>query len=358
MNSPSPPPYGGTNSRRARYSRSPVGGIPPSKRSKPSNSIDPYDHNEAYLRERSESYTSICVKRINPKISDMRVRELCEKKFAKYGSHSVKIYRRSNERVAFVNFTNADDARRARQAKSDLTWEGTQVFLDPVFYRKTVPASRPISPGSVHERFTSNQRSRHRSPQRPSSPLITSRSHSYRQSSSRRQRSISAPPTPPPPPPPPPPRSSRRHYSPYIPVPPDLNDYTSKKSSRQQQQRSSPSPVRRHHNKQRSRSPNIRRIISAPAHRVNSDKDIVVQQEPSRILFIENLERNITESTLKQLFNRYGFIEELYIIKSSSTSKRVSAVIKFENMEMAYRARQAMDGHLIGETVSKIGYGV
>jgi len=167
--------------------------------------------------------------------------------------------------------------------------------MSRVFYRKTVPADQPISPGSPRERFPSTRRPRRSSPRSPSPPPIPSRNHSRRHSSSRRQRSISPPSTPPPPP-----RSSRRPYSPYIPLPPDLIDYTDKKSSGQRP-RSSPSPVRRHHHKQQhSKSPTNHR----------SDNELIVQHEPSRTLFIENLERNITESKLEDIFNRYGIIEE------------------------------------------------
>ena len=63
----SPPP---TGSRRTRYSRSPSGGggVPPSKRSKPSSSIDPYDRDHGSKSDQPRLYTSICVKNINPKI--------------------------------------------------------------------------------------------------------------------------------------------------------------------------------------------------------------------------------------------------------------------------------------------------
>ena len=133
-----------SGSRRARYSRSPsTGGVPPSKRSKPSNSNDTGNNSDQH-----RVYTSICVKNISSKISDPRncfwrkinwwifwfsveIRELCDKKFSKYGQNSVKIYYKNQERVAFVNFTNADDARKARHAKTGLVWENAQVVLEP-----------------------------------------------------------------------------------------------------------------------------------------------------------------------------------------------------------------------------------
>lgn len=39
-------------------------------------------------------------------------------------------------------------------------------------------------------------------------------------------------------------------------------------------------------------------------------------------------------------------------------SKRVFALIHYENVDMAHRARQAMNGHSIGKTECRIGYGM
>jgi hypothetical protein len=44
--------------------------------------------------------------------------------------------------------------------------------------------------------------------------------------------------------------------------------------------------------------------------------------------------------------------------KPTSSSKRPYAFIQYENMDMAYEARRAMDGQFIGKAVCKIGYGV
>jgi RNA-binding protein 15 len=343
----SPPPAG---SRRTRYSRSPSGGdVPTSKRSKPSNSSDPYDRDHGSKSDQHRLYTSICVKNINPKISDSEIRDLCNKKFSKYGTNSVKIYHRNQERVAFVNFTNCEDARKARHAKTGLVWENMQVLLEPVYYRKTVPAEQPIKSSTPsRERSPPPPRRQRRPSPSPSPPPVSSRSRSHHQSSSRHQYANS------------PPRSTRpprRPYSPYIPLPPDLVDYTSKSSSRQRQ-RSSPSPVRRHQHKQKhSRSPNNHRSpLSSPVpHRSNVDHESNDQQEPTRTILVGNLERDITESKLKELFARYGTIEEIDLKKPSS--KRAYAFIQYENMDMAYAARRGMNGQLIGKAECKIGYG-
>ena len=112
-------------------------------------------------------------------------------------------------------------------------------------------------------------------------------------------------------------------------------DYVGKKSSRQQQ-RSSPSPVRRHHHKQtskqqRSRSPNNHRSPSLsppppPPHRSNLDNESNAQNEPTRTLFVGNLERDITESKLKEIFGRYGTIDGS---KKKSLSKIIYSIFCF-----------------------------
>ena len=94
-------------------------------------------------------------------------------------------------------------------------------------------------------------------------------------------------------------------------------------------------------------------------------------------MFVGNLEREVRESKMKELFGRYGTIEEskpllarlrrkttLSFLVSvdlkvpQSSSKRAYAFIQYENMDMAYEARRAMDGHFIGKADCKIGYGM
>ncbi|CAF0881545.1 unnamed protein product [Rotaria sordida] len=357
INSP-PGSYSGGGSRRTRYSRSPSDNAPPSKRSKPSNSIDPYNRNHGSGSDPSRHYTSICVKNISPKISDLEIRDLCSKKFSKYGTNSVKIYHRNQERVAFINFTNSEDARKAQHAKTGLVWNNMQVLLEPVYYRKTIPAEQPMKPESSRERSPSNRRHRRLTPPIPSPPPPPPPPpvSSHHRSSPRHQHTKS------------PSRSSRperRQYSPYIPLPPDLVDYVTKKSSRQQEpaslsSSSPPPPVRRHHHKQQgSPTPNNHRTSSLSSNRTNLDNDSNIQNEPTRTLLIENLERNITESKLEELFGRYGAIKQIDLKKpsSSSSSKRAYAFIQYENVDMAYEARRAMNGRSIGKVDCKIGYG-
>lgn len=326
-------------SRRTRYSRSPSsGGAPPSKRSKPSSSGDGGNSSDQH-----RLYTSICVKNINPKIPDLEVRELCAKKFTKYGTNSVKIYYRNQERVAFVNFTSCEDARKARHAKTGLVWENIQVVLEPVYYRRTVPAEQPLNPGSPRDRSPPSPKRRPRRPS-PSPPPVSSRSRPHHTSS---------------------PSRSRRHYSPYIPLPPDLVDYASTKSSRRRQGSSPsspppppPRPRRRSRSRSMSTSPVAYKSRGKTDDHASSRAESNVQHEPTRTLFVGNLERDIRESKLREVFGRYGTIEEIDLKVPQSSSKRAYAFIQYENMDMAYEARRAMDGHFIGKADCKIGYGM
>lgn len=294
---------------------------------------------------------------------------------------AVKIYYKNQERVAFVNFTNCEDARRARHAKTGLVWENIQVVLEPyviqilsyisiknfhnifrVYYRRTVPAEQPLNPNS---------------PRSPRSPRARSPSPKRRV----RRPSPSPPPSPkrrPRRPSPSPPARSRRHYSPYIPLPPDLADYATTKAARARPS-ISPSPPREQRRRSRTRS-----ISASPVAYKNRGRteehaqnraESNVQHEPTRTLFVGNLERDIKESKLKEVFGRYGTIEESKINQEfykiliiilfdlvdlkvpQSSSKRAYAFIQYENMDMAYEARRAMDGHFIGKADCKIGYG-
>ncbi len=165
------------------------------------------------------------------------------------------------------------------------------MFFFSVYYRRTVPAEQPLNPGSPRERSPPSPKRRPRRPS-PSPPPVTSRSRPHHTSS--------------------PPRS-RRHYSPYIPLPPDLLDYTGTKSTRHRQG-SSPSPPPRQRRRSRSRS--ISTSPVAPKSRGKTDDHAFsrtesnVQHEPTRTLFVGNLERDVRESKLKEVFGRYGTIEE------------------------------------------------
>lgn len=56
-----------------------------------------------------------------------------------------------------------------------------------------------------------------------------------------------------------------------------------------------------------------------------------------------------------QTSRRYSLVD---LKVPQSSSKRAYAFIQYENMDMAYEARRAMDGRMIGKADCKIGYGM
>ncbi|CAF0857761.1 unnamed protein product [Didymodactylos carnosus] len=326
--------------RRQRYNRhsssSPdeyPAGI--SKRMK--QSTDQYDkgHRRASgerVSDQQRRYTSICVKNINPKISDNEVRRLSEKKFSKYGPNTIKIYYKNHERVAFVNFTNCSDAKHARHAKSDLIWDNWQLILEPVYYRRHHPPDHPLydernkySPSRpAPERSQAALTMRH-------SPVFSKPRYSpYNHRSQPYTRT--APP---------------RRYSPYIPLPPELDGFA-KKSSRRHRRRSSSSShqsTNSNNNRNNNNNDNNETKIN------NEDRDA------TRTIFVGNLERDITEEQLQDVFDKYGVIEEIDLKIPSSSSKRPYAFIQYENLDMAFKAKSQQDGRLIGKSEARIGYG-
>uniref|UniRef100_A0A4W4F8F8 RRM domain-containing protein n=1 Tax=Electrophorus electricus TaxID=8005 RepID=A0A4W4F8F8_ELEEL len=80
-------------------------------------------------------------------------------------------------------------------------------------------------------------------------------------------------------------------------------------------------------------------------------------QRATRNLFIGNLDHNVSEAELRQGFDKYGIIEEVVIKRPARGQGGAYAFLKFQNLDMAHRAKVAMQGRLIGGNQVKIGYG-
>ncbi|KAK6320834.1 putative RNA-binding protein 15B [Coregonus clupeaformis] len=76
-----------------------------------------------------------------------------------------------------------------------------------------------------------------------------------------------------------------------------------------------------------------------------------------RNLFIGNLDHNVTEGELRRGFDKYGIIEEVVIKRPARGQGGAYAFLKFQNLDMAHRAKIAMQGRVIGGNPVKIGYG-
>ncbi|KAJ4927429.1 hypothetical protein JOQ06_015157 [Pogonophryne albipinna] len=80
-------------------------------------------------------------------------------------------------------------------------------------------------------------------------------------------------------------------------------------------------------------------------------------QRATSNLFIGNLDGNVTEAELRRGFDKYGVIEDVVIKRPARGQGGAYAFVKFQNLDMAHRAKVAMQGRLMGGNPIKIGYG-
>ncbi|XP_060925790.1 putative RNA-binding protein 15B [Limanda limanda] len=80
-------------------------------------------------------------------------------------------------------------------------------------------------------------------------------------------------------------------------------------------------------------------------------------QRATSNLFIGNLDGNVTEAELRRGFEKYGVIEDVVIKRPARGQGGAYAFVKFQNLDMAHRAKVAMQARLIGGNPIKIGYG-
>nr|XP_020665644.1 putative RNA-binding protein 15 [Pogona vitticeps] len=80
-------------------------------------------------------------------------------------------------------------------------------------------------------------------------------------------------------------------------------------------------------------------------------------QRANRTLFLGNLDISVTESDLRRAFDRFGVITEVDIKRPTRGQTSTYGFLKFENLDMAHRAKLAMSGKVLLRNLIKIGYG-
>ncbi|XP_072279353.1 RNA-binding protein 15 isoform X2 [Pyxicephalus adspersus] len=262
-------------------------------------------------------YKSLRISELGSSLSDEAVEDGLFHEFKKFGDVSVKISRSGDERVAQVNFRRPEDARAAKHARGRLVLYDRPLKIEAV-YATGSSRRRSRSPGdkepytSLSAAVSSLPSHRHPHSQRCLSPGgLGYRDYRLQQLALGRL---------PPPPPPPLPRDLDREYNfyesrmrPAYPLDPRLN---------------------------------IREDDS-------SENDI----RANRTLFLGNLDINVTESELRRAFERFGTITEVDIKRATRGQTSTYGFIKFENLDMAQRAKLAMSGKPILRNCIKIGYG-
>ncbi|XP_066451041.1 putative RNA-binding protein 15B [Eleutherodactylus coqui] len=94
-------------------------------------------------------------------------------------------------------------------------------------------------------------------------------------------------------------------------------------------------------------------------YEANDDHEQLAPEDDHRAtrnLFIGNLDYNVSEADLRRAFDKYGPIEKVVIKRPARGQGAAYGFLKFQNLDMAHRAKLAMSGRLLGRNAMKIGY--
>ncbi|KAI1890731.1 hypothetical protein AGOR_G00156650 [Albula goreensis] len=257
----------------------------------------------------SESeYKTLKISELGSQLSDEEIEDGLFHEFKKFGDVSVKISRIADERVAFVNFRRPEDARAAKHARGRLVLYDRPLKIEAVYMNRRRSRS-PI------EKDTYAAVAGHRHLQRPLSPTgLGYRDYRLQQLALGRL---------PPPPPPPLPRDleREREYAFY-------------------EARARPAYI-------------AERAAFREEDLISPEDD----QRANRTLFLGNLDITVTENDLRRAFDRFGVITEVDIKRPSRGQSSTYGFLKFENLDMAHRAKISMSGKVVCRNPIKIGYG-
>ncbi|XP_033825027.1 RNA-binding protein 15 [Periophthalmus magnuspinnatus] len=251
-------------------------------------------------------YKTLKISDLGSQLSDEDIEDGLFHEFKKFGDVSIKISRSNEERIAFVNFRKPEDARAAKHARGRLVLYDRPLKIEPVYInrrRSRSPVERELyaaAPG-------------HRHMQRPLSPTgLGYRDYRLQQLALGRL-----------PPPPPLPRELDRDREFAL-----------------LEARARPAFV--------------------PERATFREEDFISpedDQRANRTLFLGNLDITITEPDIRRAFDRFGVITEVDIKRPSRGQTSTYGFLKFENLDMAHRAKLSMSGKIVGRNPIKIGYG-
>jgi len=283
-------------------------------------------------------YKVLCVSSLHPKASDDVVRDTLYREFKKYGDISVRVVLDPDGRVAYVYFRNFDDARDARHSKSRIILFDKPAVVEPVYESRSESSSYNSSSSSRRQRSVSpppysSSRYRSRSPPEYSSSRDRYRD-SYRDDYHSSSRDYHREP------------SHRSHSS---------RDYDSHERGRGR----GSSHHGGHRGGYQGSRPNKYDRDNKKDKFPNYLDHIQPEDDPlsTRTLFTGNLELNITEEEIRRIFGRYGNLLDVDIKRPPPGTGNAYAFIRYENLDMAHRAKVELSGQYIGKFQCKIGYG-
>ncbi|KAE8298926.1 putative RNA-binding protein 15B One-twenty two protein 3 [Larimichthys crocea] len=249
-------------------------------------------------------YKTLLISNLGSQVSDEDVEDALFHEFKKFGDVSVKLSHTPElGRIAYVNFRHPEDAKEARHAKSSrLVLGERQLKIEPMYVRRRSVTPPDVGYLPLHAPYPYRQRSL--SPPGPGVSNIRdlrARHYALETLGLSRERER-------------------------------LLDYYGMLDERGRPYGFPPMPV-------------VEDLKPEDDQRATSN------------LFIGNLDGNVTEAELRRGFDKYGIIEDVVIKRPARGQGGAYAFVKFQNLDMAHRAKVAMQGRLIGGNPIKIGYG-
>uniref|UniRef100_A0A8B9R0U0 RNA-binding protein 15 n=1 Tax=Anas platyrhynchos TaxID=8839 RepID=A0A8B9R0U0_ANAPL len=302
-------------------------------------------------------YKTLKISELGSALSDEAVEDGLFHEFKRFGDVSVKISRlppgtgAADERVAFVNFRRPEDARAAKHARGRLVLYDRPLKIEAVYVGSGGGSSRrrgsrspalldkesPYGTAAVGVAAAAAAAVRHPpagATQRALSPAGSGGALGYRDYRLQQLALGRLPP------PPPLPRELERE-----------RDYGGFYEAR----------VRPAYGLER-----VAGVAAAGGFRgggggagAASEEEISPEddQRANRTLFLGNLDITVSETDLRRAFDRFGVITEVDIKRPGRGQTSTYGFLKFENLDMAHRAKLAMSGKVLLRNPIKIGYG-
>lgn len=249
-------------------------------------------------------YKTLLISNLGSQVSDEDVEDALFHEFKKFGDVSVKLSHTPElGRIAYVNFRHPEDAKEARHNKSSrLVLGERQLKIEPMYVRRRSVTPPDVSYLPLHAPYPYRQRSLS-----PPGPTVSNIRDLRARHYALETLGLS--------------RERER-----------LLDYYGMLDERGRPYGFPPMPV-------------VEDLKPEDDQRATSN------------LFIGNLDGNVTEAELRRGFDKYGIIEDVVIKRPARGQGGAYAFVKFQNLDMAHRAKVAMQGRLIGGNPIKIGYG-
>ncbi|KAJ8404069.1 hypothetical protein AAFF_G00344190 [Aldrovandia affinis] len=247
----------------------------------------------------SLEYKTLLISNLGSQLPDEHVEDGLFHEFKKFGDVSVKLSHTPElGRVAYVNFRHSDDAKEARHSKARLVLYDRPLKVEPMYLKRR--SCTPPDGGYVPAHGVYQYRQKSLSPGPGASSVRDARARHYAVEGLSRERER-------------------------------VLDYYTMLDERER----------------------VHPYQLSPEEDLKPEDD----QRATRNLFIGNLDHNVSEVELRRGFEKYGIIEEVVIKRPAWGQGGAYAFLKFQNLDMAHRAKVAMQGRVVGGNPVKIGYG-